>query len=108
MAKKSSPHNTALSSLKVFKNIKELLNTAKEDRNLALEVFHTAKRDLENAIEPEDRDSLRKLMVESLKLAQSSKASTLKVIEMYVKHQDASLNGAAEEARKETESFMGD
>jgi len=107
MGVKKGPHNP-LSTGKLFKAIKELLANATEDRNLALEVFRKAKEDLVNAADGMDRDSLRKLQVECLKLAQSSKAANIKAIELYIKNQEAMLGNFGEGANKATEEFMGD
>jgi len=98
---------------KLHKTIKELLLNGKKDRELALETFESAKKQLQDALaDPEfigERDSLRKLMVETLKLAQSSKASSIKAIELLMKNQEAGFKGAGEEAKAAVdESFMGD
>lgn len=95
---------------RMYKNIKELIATSKEDRNLALDVFHTAKAQLENAeVNPLEKDSIRRLMVETLKLAQSSKASSIKAIELFIKHQELSFEGNADGAGEAVnEGFLGD
>lgn len=103
------PRGKAKPFKSIAKVIKELILNSTEDRALALEVFNKAKGDIGNAVDSIDRDSLRKLQVECLKLAQSSKAANIKAVELYIKHQEAEFNaaeGAAGEAVEE--GFLGD
>ena len=103
------PKNPYRNSGRLFKTIKELIANSTEDRNLALEVFKKAKGDLELAADPMDRDSLRKLQVETLKLAQSSKAASIKAIELFIKHQESAFDGAGDAAKEAVEEgFLGD
>ena len=103
-----NPHNP-LSAGKLYRAIKELLANATEDRALALQVFAEAKASLATAEGTAELDSLRKLMVETLKLAQSSKSANIKAIELYIKNQESMLNNIGEEAKRATdEGFMGD
>ena len=105
--KLKGPHNP-LSTGKLYRAIKELLANSSEDRGLALNVFHQAKRELDVADNNDEKESLRSLMVESLKLAQSSKSANIKAIELYIKHQDMMISNIGEEAKRATEEFMGD
>lgn len=105
---KRGPHNP-LSTGKLYRAIKELIANAAVDRELALQVFHEAKASANIAVETAELDSLRKLMIEALKLAQSSKASNIKAIELYIKNQEAMFNNMGEEASRATEEgFLGD
>jgi hypothetical protein len=62
---------------------KTMLEEAKEDRDLALEA-HRYFKDMVEQSENTDNDAKR-LMVESLKLAQSSKTSSIKTLTLMVK-----------------------
>lgn len=66
--------------LKVGKNI---LDEAKEDRDLALEA-HEYFKDMVERSDSTDNDAKR-LMVDCLKLAQSSKSSSIKVLTLMIK-----------------------
>jgi len=71
---------------------KQIMDDSKEDRNLALE----AHRYFRHMVEENPQDaSAKNLMVDCLKLAQSSKTNTIKAVDLLVKLEESfSKSGA--------------
>lgn len=85
-----------IDSNRIRKVCKKLIEEADDDRSLALEA-HRFFREMLND-NPQDA-AAKNLMVDCLKLAQTSKASTLKVIDLLIKL-EASLNRTNENTDK--------
>jgi histone H3/H4 len=76
---------------------KKLLDESSEDRNLALETMRYFK----DMIEDNPTDAAAKsLMVDCLKLAQSSKDKTIKVIDMLLKIESSKTNSMTKASGK--------
>tara|TARA_Y100000034_G_C6763079_1_gene340013 strand:+ start:90 stop:416 length:327 start_codon:yes stop_codon:yes gene_type:complete len=67
---------------RIQKIAKKVLDETADDRSKALETYDFFRRRVEQ--NPDDGDSKR-AMVECLKLAQNSKGSTLKLVDLFVK-----------------------
>jgi len=65
---------------------KQIMDDSKEDRNLALEAHRYFRQMVED--NPQDA-SAKNLMVDCLKLAQSSKTNTIKAVDLLVKLEDS-------------------
>jgi len=65
---------------------KQIMDDSKEDRNLALDAHRYFREMVEE--NPQDA-SAKNLMVDCLKLAQSSKTNTIKAVDLLVKLEDA-------------------
>lgn len=113
------PRGTKGNPLKeAYKSIFSLLKNAEQDRNIAIETYESTKARLvelekSNGVDSKDsvmeRGSLRSLMIEAMKLAQSSKQMNLKLIDAYLKNQNAELERSVNESKKAIEEgFMGD
>jgi histone H3/H4 len=76
---------------------KQIMDDSKEDRTLALDAHRYFRQMVEE--NPQDA-SAKNLMVDCLKLAQSSKTNTIKAVDLLVKLQDAFSTG--EEAQAST------
>jgi histone H3/H4 len=74
---------------------KQIMDDSKEDRNLALE----AHRYFRHMVEENPQDaSAKNLMVDCLKLAQSSKTNTIKAVDLLVKLEESFSKGGAKGA----------
>jgi len=83
--------NSPIDKNRIQKVCKKVLDESAEDRNLALDA-HAFFR---NMVDENPNDSASKnLMVDCLKLAQTSKTSTLKVVELLVKLEAARSRGS--------------
>lgn len=80
MPKEYQLRTNPLSRNRLLKTCKEVMDSGKEDRHLALECYRYFK-----ALADEGNDSAKAQMVAALKLAQSSKVNTIKVIELAAK-----------------------
>ena len=85
---KTSP----IDSNRLKKTCKKLIEEADDDRSLALETHRFFREML--AENPQDA-SAKSLMVDCLKLAQTSKTSTLKVIDLLIKLETSLTKGDA-------------
>lgn len=74
---------------------KQIMDDSKEDRNLALDAHRYFREMVEE--NPQDA-SAKNLMVDCLKLAQSSKTNTIKAVDLLVKLEDAFSKGQHAEA----------
>ena len=83
--------NSPLDKNRLQKVCKKLIDEANEDRTLALDT-HRFFREMLND-NPQDA-SAKNLMVDCLKLAQTSKTSTLKVVDLLIKLEAAYSKGA--------------
>jgi len=78
--------NAVLDFNRLQKICKQIMDDSKEDRGLALEAHIYFREMVEN--NPQDA-SAKNLMVDCLKLAQSSKTNTIKAVDLLVKLEDA-------------------
>ena len=86
---------------RVKRTLKAVIDEATEDRKLALEAYAYFK----TMADENPQDSTAKgLMVDSLKLAQSSKASKIKMLELIVK-MDLAQNKPTAKSKKEPENL---
>jgi histone H3/H4 len=82
--------NPVLDFNRLQKICKQIMDDSKEDRNLALEAHRYFRQMVEE--NPQDA-SAKNLMVDCLKLAQSSKTNTIKAVDLLVKLEDAFKKG---------------
>jgi len=85
---------------RIQKTCKKVIDEANEDRKLALETHRFFRQMLDE--NPQDA-SAKNLMVDCLKLAQTSKGSILKVIDLLIKLEASQQKGA--EGKGETDSL---
>jgi len=83
--------NSPIDKNRIQKVCKKVLDEANEDRKLALETHRFFRQMLDE--NPQDA-SAKSLMVDCLKLAQTSKTSTLKIIDLLIKLDTAQLSGS--------------
>ena len=96
---------------RIRKTIKQLMQDSTDDRKLALETYAKFKRDADDeALDMQLRTNAQKLMVESLKLAQSSKISVAKLMDLLVKYEihNASVQDTNPDKKTETVDFFED
>lgn len=74
--------NSPIDKNRIQKVCKKVLDEANEDRKLALETHRFFRQMLDE--NPQDA-SAKSLMVDCLKLAQTSKTSTLKIVDLLIK-----------------------
>jgi len=91
--------NPPIDKNRIQKVCKKVLDEANEDRKLALDTHRFFRQMLDE--NPQDA-SAKSLMVDCLKLAQTSKTSTLKIIDLLIKLDTAQMNGAG---KAETDSL---
>jgi len=90
-----------MSSNRIQKLAKGLMDESKEDRVLALEAFRYFRR----MVDENPQDSTAKTqMVDCLKLAQSSKTTTVKLVDLLIKLETAK-QGAADKLKSESSIF---
>ena len=78
--------NPVLDQNRIQKYAKQILDEAADDRNLALEAYRYFKE----MVDTNPQDSVAKQqMTDCLKLAQSSKTSALKVMDLLIKFESA-------------------
>jgi len=82
--------NSPIDKNRIQKVCKKVLDEANEDRKLALDTHRFFRRMLDE--NPQDA-SAKSLMVDCLKLAQTSKTSTLKIIDLLIKLEAAQIRG---------------
>ena len=82
--------NSPIDKNRIQKVCKKVIDEANEDRSLALETHRFFRQMLDE--NPQDA-SAKNLMVDCLKLAQASKASTLKVVDLLIKLEAAQMRG---------------
>lgn len=83
--------NSPLDKNRIQKVCKKLIDEGNEDRDLALETHRFFRVMLDE--NPQDA-AAKSLMVDCLKLAQTSKTSTLKVVDLLIKLESAQTKGA--------------
>jgi len=83
--------NSPIDKNRIQKVCKKVLDEANEDRKLALETHRFFRQMLDG--NPQDA-SAKSLMVDCLKLAQTSKTSTLKIIDLLIKLEAAQLSSS--------------
>ena len=83
--------NSPLDKNRIQKVCKKLIDEANEDRSLALDTHRFFREMLDE--NPQDA-AAKNLMVDCLKLAQTSKTSTLKVVDLLIKLESAQERGA--------------
>ena len=83
--------NPPIDKNRIQKVCKKVLDEATEDRKLALTTHKFFREMLDE--NPQDA-SAKSLMVDCLKLAQTSKTSTLKIIDLLIKLDTAQMSGA--------------
>ena len=83
--------NSPLDKNRIQKVCKKLIDEANEDRGLALDTHRFFREMLDE--NPQDA-AAKNLMVDCLKLAQTSKTSTLKVVDLLIKLESAQERGA--------------
>jgi len=96
---------------RIRKTVKQLMQDSADDRKLALETYNKFKRDADDeALDMQLRTNAQKLMVESLKLAQSSKVSVAKLMDLLVKYEihNATVQDSSTEKKDETVDFFED
>lgn len=95
---------------RIRKTVKQLMQDSADDRKLALETYAKFKRDADDeALDMQLRTNAQKLMVESLKLAQSSKVSVAKLMDLLVKyeiHNSAVKDNDSPDKKDETVDFF--
>lgn len=94
---------------RIRKTVKQLMQDSTDDRKLALEAYIKFKRDADDeALDMQLRTNAQKLMVESLKLAQSSKVSVAKLMDLLVKYEihNATVQDTSGEGKKEEVDFF--
>ena len=82
--------NPPIDKNRIQKVCKKVLDEANEDRKLALDTHRFFRQMLDE--NPQDA-SAKTLMVDCLKLAQTSKTSTLKIIDLLIKLEAAQSRG---------------
>jgi hypothetical protein len=82
--------NSPIDKNRIQKVCKKVIDEANEDRTLALDTHRFFRQMLDE--NPQDA-SAKNLMVDCLKLAQTSKASTLKVVDLLIKLEAAQTRG---------------
>ena len=82
--------NSPIDKNRIQKVCKKVLDEATEDRKLALDTHRFFRQMLDG--NPQDA-SAKSLMVDCLKLAQTSKTSTLKIIDLLIKLEAAQNRG---------------
>ena len=82
--------NSPIDKNRIQKVCKKVLDEANEDRKLALDTHRFFRQMLDE--NPQDA-SAKTLMVDCLKLAQTSKTSTLKIIDLLIKLEAAQSRG---------------
>jgi len=80
------PKNPHLGPSRIQKICKDLIKEAAEDRELALEAHRYFKRQAED----NDDGASKQLMVDSLKVAQSSKNNVVKILNLVIKMEESS------------------
>ena len=83
--------NPPIDKNRIQKVCKKVLDEATEDRKLALDTHRFFRQMLDE--NPQDA-SAKSLMVDCLKLAQTSKTSTLKIVDLLIKLDTARMHGA--------------
>jgi len=83
--------NSPIDKNRIQKVCKKVIDEANEDRQLALDTHRFFRQMLDE--NPQDA-AAKNLMVDCLKLAQTSKASTLKVVDLLIKLETAQSRGA--------------
>jgi hypothetical protein len=94
---------------RIRKVVKQLMQDSTDDRKLALDAYTKFKRDADDeALDMQLRTNAQKLMVESLKLAQSSKVSVAKLMDLLVKYEihNATVKDGTGESKKEEVDFF--
>ena len=91
--------NPPMDKNRIQKVCKKVLDEAGEDRKLALEAHRFFRQMLDE--NPQDATA-KNLLVDCLKLAQTSKTSTLKIIDLLIKLDTAQSNNAG---KAETDSL---
>ena len=91
--------NPPMDKNRIQKVCKKVLDEAGEDRKLALEAHRFFRQMLDE--NPQDATA-KNLLVDCLKLAQTSKTSTLKIIDLLIKLYTAQSNNAG---KAETDSL---
>lgn len=92
--------NSPIDRNRIQKTCKKVIDEANEDRKLALETHRFFREMLDD--NPQDA-AAKNLMVDCLKLAQTSKGSILKVVDLLIKLEAAQLRGS--EGRGEVDSL---
>ena len=87
--------NSPLDKNRIEKVCKKLIDDATEDRKLALEAHRFFRQMVDD--NPQDAGA-KSLMVDCLKLAQTSKTNTLKTVDLLVKMQAAEAKGDKSDA----------
>ena len=83
--------NSPIDKNRIQKTCKKVIDEANEDRQLALDTHRFFRQMLDE--NPQDA-AAKNLMVDCLKLAQTSKGSILKVVDLLIKLDAAQLKGA--------------
>jgi len=83
--------NSPIDRNRIQKTCKKVIDEANEDRKLALETHRFFREMLDE--NPQDA-AAKNLMVDCLKLAQTSKGSILKVVDLLIKLEAAHLKGS--------------
>ena len=83
--------NSPIDKNRIQKVCKKVLDEANEDRKLALDTHRFFRQMLDE--NPQDA-SAKSLMVDCLKLAQTSKTSTLKIVDLLIKLDAAQAGGS--------------
>ena len=91
--------NSPVDKNRIQKVCKKLIDEANDDRSLALEAHRFFREMLDD--NPQDA-SAKNLMVDCLKLAQTSKTSTLKVVDLLIKLETSLTKG---NEKSETDSL---
>ena len=94
---------------RIRKVVKQLMQDSTDDRKLALDAYTKFKRDADDeALDMQLRTNAQKLMVESLKLAQSSKVSVAKLMDLLVKYEihNSTVQDSSNPNKKEEEDFF--
>lgn len=91
--------NPPIDKNRIQKVCKKVLDESNEDRKLALDTHRFFRQMLDE--NPQDA-SAKSLMVDCLKLAQTSKTSTLKIIDLLIKLDTAKMSG---EGRADVDSL---
>jgi hypothetical protein len=91
-----------LDSNRINKLIKDLSDKSKQDRRLALEVYELYKG------KAEKDPNAQKTVIESLKLAQSSKESDIKILGLLLKFKEFQRNAEDGDKDKKPDNFFDD
>ena len=83
--------NSPIDKNRIQKVCKKLIDEANDDRSLALDAHRFFREMLDE--NPQDA-AAKNLMVDCLKLAQTSKTSTLKVVDLLIKLESALTKGS--------------